>query len=88
LIAEASGGITGATNKLGVNTMHHISQGAVSADQHATATKQTETNCEHKTRSYKINNLTVNVNSRFYPKKNLSDIMFSIASARLKEKSE
>ena len=36
----------------------------------------------------KIGNITVNVRSNFYPEKSLSDILFSIVSARLKEKSE
>ena len=41
---------------------------------------------EQSNSSMKIGNLRVNIRSRFYPKKSLCDIMFSIASARLKEK--
>ena len=37
--------------------------------------------------TYNIGNLTVKVKSCFYPEKNLYDILFAIASMRLKEKS-
>ncbi|MCL1858743.1 MAG: hypothetical protein FWF92_05870 [Oscillospiraceae bacterium] len=49
--------------------------------------EKTKTNCEYKTSSLKIKNLTVNVKSYFYPEKNLYDILFSIISTKLKEKS-
>ena len=45
------------------------------------------TNCEHKSNSLKIKNITVNVKSCFYPEKNLCDILFSIVSIMMKEKS-
>jgi len=39
-----------------------------------------------KNNTMKFGNLTVNIESRFHPKKSLYDIFFSIANARLKEK--
>ena len=51
-----------------------------------TAKKQAESICQDKCRSLKINNLTINVKSRFDSEKSLDDILFSIASMRLKEK--
>ena len=49
--------------------------------------EKTKPNCEYKTNSLKIKNVTVNVKSCFYSEKNLYDILFSIISAKLKEKS-
>ena len=49
--------------------------------------EKTKPNCEYKSSSLKIKNMTVNVKSSFYPEKNLYDILFSIVSAKLKEKS-
>ncbi len=48
--------------------------------------EQVETNCVCRTASLKVNNLNVHVTSRFYPQKNLYDILFAIANTRLKEK--
>jgi hypothetical protein len=52
-----------------------------------TGKEQAEPAYEYKISSLKINNLTVNVKSRFYHEKSLDDILFSIASLKLKEKS-
>jgi len=40
-----------------------------------------------KTNSIKIGNLRININSSFYPAKKLDDILFSIVTSKLKEKS-
>ena len=53
----------------------------------ATVKNQVVSTCEYKCSSLKINNLTVNIKSRFCSEKSLDDILFSIASAKLKEKS-
>ena len=45
-------------------------------------------NVTQATSSLKIGLLNVHVTSRFYPKKLLPDIMYSIASTRLKENPE
>ena len=34
----------------------------------------------------KVGDLNINITSRFYPKKSLSEILFSVVSMRLKEK--
>lgn len=44
-------------------------------------------NCAYTTHSMKFGKLTINVKNCFYPEKNLFNILFSIASYRLKEKS-
>ena len=49
--------------------------------------EKSKTNCDYMIRSVKINNITVNVKSYFFPKKDLSDILFSIVCTQLKEKS-
>jgi hypothetical protein len=48
---------------------------------------QLVTNCAFTTHSIKLGKLTVNVKNCFYPEKDLFNILFSIASNRLKEKS-
>ena len=52
-----------------------------------TAKNQVVSTCEYKCSSLKINNLTVNIKSRFCSEKSLDDILFSIVSTKLKEKS-
>ena len=49
--------------------------------------KKIKPNCEYKTNSLKIKNMTINVKSCFYSEKSLYDIFFSIISTKLKEKS-
>jgi len=44
-------------------------------------------NCEYISSSVKIKNMTVNIKSCFYPEKSLYEILFSIVSTKLKEKS-
>ena len=44
-------------------------------------------NCEVKTSSVKVGNVTVNVTSQFKSEKNLNEIMYAIINTILKEKS-
>ena len=49
--------------------------------------QQSDVKYEVKKTTLKIGNLIINVRSHFHPEKDLPEIMFSIASTKLKEKS-